>query len=797
MTLLKRDSGSTGWRLLRLALGALVALPVACSVFGSSLDSFTEGGGGKQPSCDATQKLCGTLCVDTSSSPDHCGDCGSACPGQQVCDQSACSDTCSGGRTACNRACVDTQTDPQHCGDCDTFCTTAEICSNGKCATSCATGQTQCGGSCVDTQTDDQNCGACNTPCSLGQKCAGGSCVVSCNTGQTECGGVCVDTQSNVYNCGSCGNACNAGEACTAGKCAIACPPGQTACGGQCTDTLNDNANCGACGTACVAPEKCGNAQCAVTCPTGQDVCAGACVDLQSDMANCGTCGNACTSTQECSAGTCVIACKTLLNQPIADPWGFSWDGLERAVTTYDQAKTTCEGIGGRLPTASELYRVSATQSATVGQTINTNYLWSTVPYNPTSHVRVRLSDATINNVANTTNLNYRCVCPPSLPKAYVGGNCFGPVGQACYGLDGEGKRYNMDVADRAPLSKGAAIWECTFYRGHLATPIQYAEAIQQGIGAGSNTWLHTANDVHYSNDALVSWSDPTTWKFQYTGSTNAMSWGNTSNFRPFRCAGVNYEAGTHPVTITNEFVGPLSGYKGEADDNAAAIWPAPDNACLANGGHVPTSTELTELIQQGLPNGSHAWLLTSDQAGWNGTQFLLMVKRWTGTELDHQDAYTTDLSWAYRTQSNAYRCIYYPVDTGYTGPASGDCAGGCFELALSGGSGAKIWLDSFDRAPPANAAAAVATCRGVGGHLASERDLTELIRAGLPNGSGTWIMSGDPEIGDGANGSLLMGVVKWSATDTSFSDQYSTYSTWGNAQTAIPYRCAWTNELR
>ncbi|MBK8995105.1 MAG: hypothetical protein IPM35_05040 [Myxococcales bacterium] len=778
-------------------LGA--ALVGACSVFGSSLDHFTEGGeGGGGTKCPTGQTACGDTCVRTEQDPNNCGACGTVCQGAQVCDNGSCADACSGGRTDCDKSCVDTSSDPAHCGGCATFCTEAETCSSGKCSSSCATGQTQCGASCVDTQTSDQHCGTCSNNCGTGKKCQAGSCVVSCTTGQTLCDGACVDTQLNQNHCGKCGTACPGGQVCNAGECKIACPGGQTECSGLCKSLDSDDKNCGACGNACQTGEVCSNGQCTLNCATGETNCSGSCVNLDTNGSNCGACGTVCGANQECSAGQCVIACKTLLNQSIADPWGFSWDGLERPAGNVAAAKQTCEGIGGRLPTASELYRVSATQSATVGQTIHTNFLWSLVPYNAANHVRVRLSDANTSTQANTGNLNYRCVCPPPLPKPYVGGNCFGPAGTACYGLDSDGKRYNVDAQDRAPLSKGAAIWECAFYRGHLARPLQLAEAIKQGIGQGSNSWLHTADEVHYSNGALVSWKDNATWAFQYTAGLNALSWSGTTDFRPFRCAGVNYDAGTHPVSVADEYVGPLGGYKGETKDSPAAVsWVEAHDTCFTRGGHLPTAAELGELIQQGLPGGSGTWLWTSDQEGWNGSGFLVAAKRWTGTEPAHLYAYSTDLSWIYRHSTNPFRCIYYPVDTAFTGPASTACAGGCFSVTPGGSSGAKMWFDSFDRAPPAKPLDAIDVCRKAGGRLPSERDLTEAIRQGLPNGSSGSILTSDLEIGDGSNGGLLVGVVKWSGVDKTFTDQYSTYSNWGWAYNALPYRCMWTNELR
>ena len=66
---------------------------------------------------------------------------------------------------------------------------------------------------------------------------------------------------------------------------------------------------------------------------------------------------------------------------------------------------------------------------------------------------------------------------PPPLPTVYSGLNCNGPAGSACYGVDGENKRHNLDAQDRVALHKAGALWECAFNRGHLATPRLLTEA--------------------------------------------------------------------------------------------------------------------------------------------------------------------------------------------------------------------------------------------------------------------------------------------------------------------------------
>ena len=617
-----------------------------------------------------------------------------------------------------------------------------------------------------------------------------------CPATSTVCGGLCVDTATNAQNCGACGTACKTGEACTGGQCVIACPGGQVACGGLCFELSNDLQHCGSCTTQCKAGEVCGNGQCTTNCPSGQNNCSGSCADFQTDPKHCGDCATACGATEECVAGKCLIACKTQLNQAITDPWGWSWDGLERAATTWDKATATCTAFRGRLPTASELYRVSATQSATVGQTSNTNPLWSLVPYGPAAYVDVRLSDAAAAQTATTESLNYRCVCPPPLPDVYTGHNCFGVASGGCYGMNGENKRYNVDLQDRVALHKGGAIWECSYYRGHLAPPRLLAEAIQQGVGPGSGQFLHTADEVQYQYDSLVHWTTGTDFVYDYTsGGPNSLSWTTTTSFLPFRCVGENYAAGAHPATVPNEWTGPL-GQKSETNDLPATTFIDANDQCWALGGHLPTSSELGELIAQGLPNGSGTPLWTSDETGYNGTNFTVAVKIWTGTAPNQVYEYSTDLTWTYKhTGTFPFRCIFYPIDTAYAGPAPAACGGTCATVALPGTSNAKMWLDNNDRAPPATATVAIDTCRQQGGHLASERDLLEAVRHGLPNGSTAWLWTSDPQVGTAT--SLQVGVSKWSAADTKFDDLYPTYTTWDGPSAAHTYRCVFTNELR
>ncbi len=720
---------------------------------------------------------------------------------------------CPSGLTTCSEVCVDTKSDASNCGGCGTACDSAEVCFDGTCRDSCPANTEQCGATCADTETSSAHCGACDSPCA--GECSSGTCMGSCAAGRTNCSGACVDVQSNALNCGSCDNSCSAGQACTAGACSTSCPPGQSTCNDLCIDLDNNNLNCGSCGNVCGAGEVCGGGMCALTCPGVLQACAGSCVDVQTDDSHCGTCDDACASTEECVDGTCRVACRTMLNQPITDPWGDSWDGLERAAKSYDEAVATCDGIGGRLPTATELYRVSATQSATVGQTINTNWLWSMVPFGATTQIIVKLSDGATTASEFVEPRNYRCFCSGGEPTVFDDQACHGQPNSPCAPLAGEGSRYNIDSEDRAPVGVMGAVFECAMARGHLAEYRTMVEAIQQGLPNPTNAWLHTADAVNFQSHGVIRFADTASFVM-----ASDSSWGLTSDLRPFRCVGLSFDPGPNPNTFPGEWVDPIGHYKSESDDTmeldmtsmmmvpSLVDWTAAHDLCWARGGHVPRGAEMAEMIQAGLPttqSGSE-WVWTSDQSGFDTVNFLAQIVRWSdgNRRFTMRNDDDSSYGWGYKRAGEAFRhrCIYYPIDPTYTGPADSDCSGGCTEFTLPGATSAKIWVDTFDRAPPNTAEEAIRTCWGVGGHLATERDLMETIRLGLPNGSddgaaSSPIFAADYVVGATGAPAPRFSILYWMGVDQTLDGFWMSSMTWSDLTNTRPFRCMWTNELR
>ena len=196
-----------------------------------------------------------------------------------------------------------------------------------------------------------------------------------------------------------------------------------------------------------------------VTCPPGFGLCAGVCLSISDDAQNCGACGNACGAGQACVASACVQDCRAGLRAPIVDRWGTWWDGLERPLASLTDATAACEAIGGRLPVATEIYRTSYAVTGDVGQSYQTNWLWSLVPRDAASQFILAMSDGSTTYRATTTATAFRCVCPVDSSAAFTGYACNGRPGEECFALSGANAGYAIDSQDRALLSKGGALW--------------------------------------------------------------------------------------------------------------------------------------------------------------------------------------------------------------------------------------------------------------------------------------------------------------------------------------------------
>lgn len=284
------------------------------------------------PACAAPRTTCAGTCVDTQSDQAHCGACGRACSGGQICNNGSCqaTSTCTAPRMVCDGACVNTRTDVENCGACGRACADGQFCNAGTCmatTTACTAPRVACDGTCVDTRTDGANCGSCGRACPSGQFCSDGACrsTSECATPRMTCGASCIDITSDVFNCGACNRRCGDGQACSGSRCVggtPTCPSGTMLCGTRCIDVSDDPSNCGACGRACSAGTTCVTGSCMAvatgfaaggTC-TG-DTCGGAgelqCVRFNAGGYCTGLCDSGNTSTEQASCGGAGTTCLT------------------------------------------------------------------------------------------------------------------------------------------------------------------------------------------------------------------------------------------------------------------------------------------------------------------------------------------------------------------------------------------------------------------------------------------------------------------------------------------------------
>jgi hypothetical protein len=173
--------------------------------------------------CPSGLAACGGQCVDPTTNPSHCGNCGNACPndpnGTGVCVKSRCTFACNVGWIECAGGCCSTTSDDAgpatdaaaddgSTGDPGILCsaTHCPVASNSFC---CA-GAT--GGDFCDTNLDD-NCA--QIFCDNAVECEGmGVCCYDPQQGATFCASQCSQNQVQLCNPKGSGE-CQAGTQCT------------------------------------------------------------------------------------------------------------------------------------------------------------------------------------------------------------------------------------------------------------------------------------------------------------------------------------------------------------------------------------------------------------------------------------------------------------------------------------------------------------------------------------------------------------------------------------------------------
>lgn len=339
----------------------------------------------------ATGELCGSSCVDTTTSAQNCSACGTVCPSgansQPRCSSSTCSITCAVGFDDCDgipsTGCEQNVRLPDHCGSCTNVCNLPHVseysCETGSCAISqCAPGFADCDGrsdnGCeINILTNTSNCGGCGAAhaCVTGQPhadttCVMGMCQLACNPGYADCGPApgCESALSAPTSCGGCGmgHVCTTDLVCQASmagsySCVAACSGGSTVhlCDASCVDTATDPANCNGCDMMCPARPHavptCSGSACSFSCAMNYGNCNsmvsdGCETDLRDSLAHCGDCSTPCPSYTNMASMCTGSAC----GQVCLSGWGncntMLSDGCEAMTNTVDN----CGACGHACP---------------------------------------------------------------------------------------------------------------------------------------------------------------------------------------------------------------------------------------------------------------------------------------------------------------------------------------------------------------------------------------------------------------------------------------------------------------
>ena len=134
-------------------MGALLGLALftACGGSGQQADGGTQDG--TATSADGT----GTNATGSDTAMSGADATAGGCPtGHEACD---------------GQDCVDLTSDPDHCGECGNACAEGDACAAGMCVSDCPIGAAECGGQCVSVDSDADHCGECDNACPAEQVC--------------------------------------------------------------------------------------------------------------------------------------------------------------------------------------------------------------------------------------------------------------------------------------------------------------------------------------------------------------------------------------------------------------------------------------------------------------------------------------------------------------------------------------------------------------------------------------------------------------------------------------------------
>jgi hypothetical protein len=219
------------------------------------------------------------------------------------------------------------------------------------------------------------------------------------------------------------------------------------------------------------------------------------------------------------------------------DKWRNAWDADPRGAASYADAGLVCGGMLGRLPSASELFRVRSNGDWALGDAFDTDWLWTSTPsMKKDFRVAVRLSDGETSEFPVAEAHTFRCVWPSLRSAVFHAANCYGPPGAECFDA---GKGTFADKLDRPLLDPAAAAWDCAQSHASLPTSAQMARLIHGKLSGGTEAWLWLNEPKAQSDDGtvgygLVKWQGVglPTWSW----STTSAAYTPATTKRAFRC---------------------------------------------------------------------------------------------------------------------------------------------------------------------------------------------------------------------------------------------------------------------
>lgn len=429
----------------------------------------------------------------------------------------------------------------------------------------------------------------------------------------------------------------------------------------------------------------------------------------------------------------------------VTDAWGYTFDGVQRAARTWQDATAACAAAGARLPTATELVRNNATTgTGNLSDDKADGTLWTLLPTHVAAErVQVRLSDGKVSYALESKASPFRCVWPDHESGVFDGDHCNGPPGESCKAWN---LFWNVDRVDRVPLPWVAASSECAFLNASIPGGADLEPLIHEGLENPTNQWLWIADAKYWHAGGyglgIAKWTANPEPAWAYTtGTYGALDWASVPH--AFRCLGKRSPSfGTFPSIPACEgdcfsLDKRQARILADGAPRVAANYATAAETCRLLGGSLPHVGEVTDLIHAGwLAGSADDWLWSSDPEYWYLGGYGYLRFRHGGLEGIRWHPAPATLVVTTAPNLSTYRCVWHEVleaEPTVCGPDEDQVwSGSGFVCAASKDGDAKgaanpgglqlvdAWGDAWDilQRPATKLADAAAACKALEGRL-------------------------------------------------------------------------------